>query len=61
MGKTRRRFVTQANGRERGTPGMGDGPLQETSPIARAMATKTRKDMERREARRNKQRNWDED
>jgi hypothetical protein len=30
---------------------MGDGPLQETSPIARAMATKTRKDMERREAR----------
>lgn len=64
MGKSRnkgRLFFTQQNGRERGLPGNGNGPWQETSPMGHATVTKTKGDIERREARKAKERRWEED
>lgn len=61
MGKSRRRFITQANGRERGTEGMGDGPAQETMPILHATMTKSRHQQEIRQARKDKQNRWEDE
>lgn len=50
---------TQKNGRERGNPGNGLGPIQEWSPLARGTATKNKRDMRDREDRKRKSRGWD--
>lgn len=53
MSRSKRRrkgglFVVQANGRERGLPGMGGGSHHETSPMGHATATPTREERRRK-------------
>lgn len=53
------KFRTQKNGRERGLPGMGDGALPETSPLARATKTPSKVEKQRKQEKKEKQQGWD--
>jgi hypothetical protein len=52
-------ITEQANGRKRGLPGMGIGPHQETSPMARATRTPNKRDLQRKRDQKRKQQGWD--
>ena len=67
MGKTRkdrfkgRMFFEQENGRIRGPEDMGEGPWQETSPMGHGTHTKSKEEMRRRQARREKMNRYSDD